>query len=64
MTGAKKAFYESLSKELQSLLNGERDLVANAANTSALLFQQLEDVNWVGFYFLRGADLLVGPDPG
>ena len=57
-------FYAQLTKDLRALLTGERDLIANAANTSALLFQRLEDVNWVGFYFLRGGELVVGPFQG
>jgi GAF domain-containing protein len=51
----KDADYSSLAEELRSLLAGERDLVANAANTSALLFDALPDINWLGFYFLRAA---------
>lgn len=54
----------SLLAQAESLLSGQRDLVANAANLSALLFQALEDVNWVGFYFLRENELLVGPFQG
>jgi len=54
----------SLLSQARALLGGQRDLVANAANLSALLFQALDDVNWVGFYFLRGDELLVGPFQG
>lgn len=60
----KDADYASLARELAGLLAGEHDLVANAANTSALLFGALPDVNWAGFYFLRGAELIVGPFQG
>ncbi len=61
----KDADYASLSGELDGLLKGERDLVANAANTSALLFDALPNINWVGFYFLRANDeLIVGPFQG
>ena len=42
----------------------QRDLVANAANLSALLFHALEDVNWAGFYFLKNGQLVVGPFQG
>jgi GAF domain-containing protein len=48
----------------QALLAGQRDAVANAANLSSLLFHTLGDVNWVGFYFLRGDQLVVGPFQG
>lgn len=47
-----------------SLLDGERDRIANAANLSALLYHALEDVNWVGFYFMRRDELVVGPFQG
>ena len=60
----KAADYASLAQELESLLAGERDLIANAANTTALLFNALPDVNWVGFYFLKGGELVVGPFQG
>jgi L-methionine (R)-S-oxide reductase len=43
---------------------GERDPWANAANAAALLFEALPDVNWAGFYFLRGGELVVGPFQG
>jgi GAF domain-containing protein len=55
---------ESLLAQADALLSGQRDLVANAANLSALLFHALDDVNWVGFYFLKGSELLVGPFQG
>src|SRR5262249_61756238 len=51
----KDADYARLAGELDSLLAGERDLIANAANTAALLFDALPQINWAGFYFLRGA---------
>lgn len=45
-------------------MSGQRDLVANAANLSALLYHALDDVNWVGFYFLKEERLVVGPFQG
>jgi L-methionine (R)-S-oxide reductase len=60
----KAADYERLAAELSALLAGERDLVANAANTASLLFHALPDVNWAGFYFLTGGELVVGPFQG
>ena len=54
----------SLLAQAKALLAGQRDLVANAANLSALLFHGLENVNWVGFYFVKGNELLVGPFQG
>jgi L-methionine (R)-S-oxide reductase len=56
--------YEQLAQELGALLAGERDLIANAANTAALLFAALPQVNWAGFYFLKDGELVVGPFQG
>jgi GAF domain-containing protein len=53
-----------LVRQGQALLSGQRGRIANAANLSALLFLELDDVNWVGFYFLRGEQLIVGPFQG
>jgi GAF domain-containing protein len=51
-------------QQLGALLEGESDLVANAANTSAFVNGVLPDLNWVGFYFLRGDELVLGPFQG
>jgi len=56
--------HEDLIEALRGLLDGETDLIANAANTSALLFEQLPAVNWAGFYFLQGDELVLGPFQG
>lgn len=61
---SKLEFFEELAVELAALLAGERDLIANAANTAALLFARLDQVNWAGFYFLRGEQLVLGPFQG
>lgn len=53
-----------LAQQTAGLLSGERDPWANAANLAALLFEHLPDVNWAGFYFLRGGELVVGPFQG
>ena len=50
--------------QLASLLAGEPDLIANAANFAAFLNAQLGDINWVGFYFLRDDELVLGPFQG
>src|SRR5215211_5445401 len=60
----KQKLYASLVVQLLSLLKGEHDLIANAANFSALLFNSLPNVNWAGFYFLRGEELVLGPFQG
>ena len=56
--------YARLAQELEALLSGERDLIANAANTAALVFHGLSGLNWAGFYLLRGNELVVGPFQG
>lgn len=61
---AKSKLYASLVVQLMSLLQGEYDLTANAANFSALLFNSLPNVNWAGFYFLHGEELVLGPFQG
>jgi GAF domain-containing protein len=55
---------EELLRQCETLLSMSRDRVANAANLSSLLYFTLQDVNWVGFYFLSGGRLLVGPFQG
>ena len=62
---SKPEFYRELAGQLQALLEGEADSIANAVNTSALIFQMLPDLNWAGFYFLRSGDeLVLGPFQG
>ncbi|MEZ7862567.1 MAG: GAF domain-containing protein [Aeromonadaceae bacterium] len=62
---SKTAFYDSLLLQLQALIEGESDLTANLANTSALLNLALEDLNWVGFYLLKSPnELVLGPFQG
>ena len=62
----KPALYAELAHSLQSLLAGESNLIAAAANTSSLLYWSLPDLNWAGFYLVDEAsgDLLVGPFHG
>src|SRR5262245_60402647 len=60
----KPKLYASLVVQLLSLLKGEQDFVANAANMSALIFNSLPNVNWAGFYFLKGEELVLGPFQG
>jgi len=56
--------YADLQRALTGLLAGERDLIANAANFAALVYEMLPELNWAGFYFLRGAELVLGPFQG
>lgn len=58
------AFYAELKRDLAALLAGERDFIANAANTAALLYERLPAVNWVGFYRLLDGELVLGPFQG
>src|SRR5687768_10358276 len=60
----KQKLYASLVVQLLSLLKDEHDFIANAANFSALLFNSLPNVNWAGFYFLNGDELVLGPFQG
>lgn len=63
-TTDKAAMYAELAEQATSLLHDEPDLIANAANLSALLFYGLPDINWAGFYFLKNGELVVGPFQG
>ena len=60
----KAAAYRELNQQLASLFAGERNGLANAANMSALLYQVLPDLNWAGFYFVQGGELVLGPFQG
>jgi GAF domain-containing protein len=56
--------YRLLTAQLESLLAGERDFIANAAQFSAFLYTQLDDLNWAGFYINRHEELVLGPFQG
>ncbi|HXR02876.1 MAG TPA: GAF domain-containing protein [Pseudomonas sp.] len=56
--------YRLLTAQLQSLLADERDFIANAAQFSAFLYSQLDDLNWAGFYLNRNEELVLGPFQG
>lgn len=56
--------YANLQMQLRSLLEGERDFIANAANCAALLYHSLPDVNWAGFYLYKEGELVLGPFQG
>ncbi|WP_149194279.1 GAF domain-containing protein [Luteimonas suaedae] len=64
LDGDKPEQYAQLTAQAQALLAGEHDRIANAANLSALVFHALPDLNWVGFYFFDGTELVVGPFQG
>ena len=56
--------WRDLAQQLTALIGDERDAIANAANTSALLFDLLPGLNWAGFYLLKGGELVLGPFQG
>lgn len=64
LTGSKPEQYAQLLAQAEALLDGETDRIANAANLSALVYHALPDLNWVGFYFHDGTELVVGPFQG
>ncbi len=64
LTGSKPEQYGQLLAQARALVHGERDRIANAANLSALVYHALPHLNWVGFYFFDGKELVVGPFQG
>lgn len=64
LTGSKPEQYGQLLAQARALVHGERDRIANAANLSALVYHALPHLNWVGFYFYDGIELVVGPFQG
>ena len=58
------AAYAELARDLTALLTGEHDLIANAANTSALIYDALPELNWAGFYLYKDGALVLGPFQG
>ncbi|GIM44851.1 hypothetical protein DNHGIG_04000 [Collibacillus ludicampi] len=64
ITGDKKAMYEQLLEQTEHLLAGESDWLANLSNAAALLWMQLPDINWAGFYLWREQQLILGPFQG
>ncbi len=62
--GSLQKQYDMLSKQLDALLDGEQDQIANLSNASALLNQFLKEVNWVGFYLWKENELILGPFQG
>lgn len=63
--GAGLEGYAMLAAQVEALLAGERNRVANAAQLSAFIYQEVPDLNWAGFYFIEGEDqLLLGPFQG
>ena len=63
-TSEKLDLYRDLARQLAALIAGEPDPIADAANTAALIYHGLPDLNWAGFYFRNGAELVLGPFQG
>lgn len=61
---SKSELYLLLAKQLQSLFEGETDGLANISNMTALVYSGLPEVNWAGFYFFKGGQLVLGPFQG
>lgn len=64
LAGSKPEQYAQLLDQARALLHDERDKIANAANLSALVYHALPELNWAGFYFYDGRELVVGPFQG
>ena len=64
VSGSKNEIYDELARQTRGLLDGERDLIANAANVAALIWELVPDLNWAGFYFMKGDGLVLGPFQG
>ena len=64
LAGPKPEQYAQLLQQARALMHGETDRTANAANLSALVYHALPELNWVGFYFFDGRELVVGPFQG
>jgi GAF domain-containing protein len=60
----KDVFYKIMLVKLEGLLSSESDWLANISNASALLYQNLENINWAGFYFMKNGELVLGPFQG
>ncbi|MFW5897198.1 MAG: GAF domain-containing protein [Bacillota bacterium] len=58
------AFYTTLARQMELLMEDNLPRISNLANAAALIFHQLDDLNWAGFYLLRGRELVLGPFQG
>ncbi|HEX8899461.1 MAG TPA: GAF domain-containing protein [Chthoniobacterales bacterium] len=61
---AKPELYRELASQITALIHDETDPVANMANTAALIFHSVPKLNWIGFYLLKGGELVLGPFQG
>jgi len=56
--------YQAIELQAKAYLEGSTDMIANAANLSSIIFNNLENINWAGFYFKKGEELVLGPFQG
>ncbi|HEY4292373.1 GAF domain-containing protein [Luteibacter sp.] len=63
-TGDKATLYAELAQQAEGLMHGETNVIANAANFAALVYDAVPDLNWAGFYLFDGTELVVGPFQG
>jgi L-methionine (R)-S-oxide reductase len=61
---SKPELYRELATQISALIRDETDPVANMANCAAVLFNSVPRLNWVGFYLLKGGELVLGPFQG
>jgi GAF domain-containing protein len=64
VSGDKSEIYDELARQARGLLEGERDMIANAANVASLIWHIVPDLNWAGFYLMKGGELVLGPFQG
>ena len=65
LTGLPKAeLYQELANQISAIIQDETDPVANMANAAALIYHAIPQINWVGFYLLKGGELVLGPFQG
>tara|TARA_R110002012_G_scaffold318470_1_gene536950 strand:- start:9 stop:473 length:465 start_codon:yes stop_codon:yes gene_type:complete len=64
VTLSKTDLYQEVAQQAQALMAGEKDLIANLANLSALMYMRLPGLNWAGFYLLKDNELVLGPFQG
>lgn len=64
MAKTKEQLYEELAQEVEAIVAGETDMIANLANVASLVWNKLPSVNWAGFYLLKGEELVLGPFMG
>ena len=61
MTEVKETNYSLLRKQVASLIEDESNVIAILSNVSALLNDNLDQINWVGFYLMENGELILGP---